>query len=158
MAHEIFRKESLDRMNSPDRLNTYIRVTSPGLWLLFGAIIVLLLSAMVWGIFGRITVSVDGFAMANKGEVYLFIPAAKASSVEEGMPIHIGEIDGEVESITSFRGTLPEISAAYGGDYKSSDITTVYQAIRAYIFNLPDGVYDASIITESVQPFSFIAN
>ena len=158
MANEIYRKESLERMSSPDRLDTYIRVTSPGLWLLFGAIIVLLLSALAWGVFGRITVTVDGLAIADKGEVYLYVPAAKASSVEEGMPIRIGEIQGEVDAVTDVHGTMPEISAVWGGDYKSDDTTTVYQLVRAYIFNLPDGVYDVSIITESIQPFSFVAN
>lgn len=158
MAREIYRKESVERMKSPDRLDTYIRVTSPGLWLLFGAVIVLLLSALAWGIFGRIIVSVDGIAVVDAGEAQVYVPESKIASVKPGMTIRVGEAEGTVDSITDVKGTLPQISASYGGNYKSDDSVTVYHKVIAYIFNLPDGAYDASIVTETVQPFSFITN
>lgn len=158
MAHNIYRKESIERMSSPDRLDVYIHVTSPGLWLLFGAIIVLLLSALVWGMFGRITVTVDGLAIVDAGETYLLVPASKADAIEQGMSVRIGEVQGEVESLTDIRGIMPEISAKYGGEYAIDNPTMAYQTFRIRISNLSDGMYDASVIIESIRPFSFITN
>ena len=33
----IFRQETLDRISSPEQLSDYLRVTTPGLWVIFAA-------------------------------------------------------------------------------------------------------------------------
>ena len=52
----IFRKKSLDRVTSPESLNDYIRVTSPSVWIVLIAILVLLAGLLAWSIFGRLEV------------------------------------------------------------------------------------------------------
>lgn len=47
------RRELLD---SPDAMDRYIRVVSPGVWITLAVIIVLLLSALIWGIFGSVDI------------------------------------------------------------------------------------------------------
>ena len=42
MEEQIFRKKSLDRLSSPEQLNDYLHVTSPGIWIVLGAVIFLL--------------------------------------------------------------------------------------------------------------------
>ena len=57
----IFRKKSLERISSPEEIDDYMKVTSPSMWLVLGAI--LLLAALIfWSITARIesTVVVDG--------------------------------------------------------------------------------------------------
>jgi len=46
----IFRKASLERMSSPDKLNDYIRVSNPSVWIVLCAIAVLLVAAVVWSV------------------------------------------------------------------------------------------------------------
>lgn len=46
----IFRKESLEKMSSPEKLNDYIKVSNPSVWVILGAIAVLLISIIVWSI------------------------------------------------------------------------------------------------------------
>ena len=41
----IFRKDAVDKLNSPERLDEYLRVTRPSTWLLLGAIAALLIGA-----------------------------------------------------------------------------------------------------------------
>ena len=50
----IFRKKSLERVESPEKLNDNLRVTSPGVWLVLGAVIALLVGVVIWGILGTI--------------------------------------------------------------------------------------------------------
>ena len=38
----LFREKNLERLESPEKLNDYLRVTSPGVWMVLGAVIVLL--------------------------------------------------------------------------------------------------------------------
>jgi len=56
---ELFRKKSLDRAKSPEELNDYIRVTSPSVWLVLLATVVLLFGMLAWSIFGTVDVE-DG--------------------------------------------------------------------------------------------------
>ena len=50
----VFRKKSLDNISSPERLNEYIRVSTPGVWLILAAITVLLIGILVWSVFGTL--------------------------------------------------------------------------------------------------------
>lgn len=51
---ELYRKKSLDRISSPEQLDDYIRVTSPPVWIVLIAIVILLIGILAWGIFGEV--------------------------------------------------------------------------------------------------------
>ena len=42
MENQLFRKKSLERISSPEEMHDYMRVTSPRLWMILAAIVVLL--------------------------------------------------------------------------------------------------------------------
>ena len=50
----IFRNKSMERVSSPEQLNDYIRVTTPSVWIVLIALVVLLVGILVWSVFGRI--------------------------------------------------------------------------------------------------------
>ena len=50
----IFRQKSLDKVSSPEHLNDYIRVTTPSVWLVLAALVVLLVGMLAWSIFGTV--------------------------------------------------------------------------------------------------------
>lgn len=52
----IFREKSIKRVSSPEQLNDYIRVTSPSVWIVLIALVVLLLGMLAWSALGRIEV------------------------------------------------------------------------------------------------------
>ena len=52
----IFRQKSIDKVSSPEKLDDYIRVTRPGVWMTLAAIGILLVGTIVWGIFGELTI------------------------------------------------------------------------------------------------------
>ena len=49
MEQQLYRKVSLEHIESPEQLNEVLRVTSPSVWVLLAAVIVLLLGFLVWG-------------------------------------------------------------------------------------------------------------
>jgi hypothetical protein len=59
MAREIFRKEALQRLASPEQLDQLMPLTSPRAWVALGGLGLLLLVALVWGIFGTLTTTAD---------------------------------------------------------------------------------------------------
>ncbi len=52
----IFRQKSIDKVSSPEKLDDYIRVTTPGVWITITAIVILLVGTIVWGTFGELTI------------------------------------------------------------------------------------------------------
>lgn len=53
---ELFREKSLERISTPEQLNDYIKVTTPSVWLVLIAVVVLLVGIMAWSIMGTVTV------------------------------------------------------------------------------------------------------
>jgi HlyD family secretion protein len=56
----IFRKESLERLSSPEQLDQLMQVVSPKAWLPLASLAALVVVAIVWSIVGRIPISVSG--------------------------------------------------------------------------------------------------
>jgi len=55
----IFREKSIERISSPEQLNDYIKVTTPSIWLVLIAMLLLLGGAMVWGVLGEINIHTE---------------------------------------------------------------------------------------------------
>ncbi|KAB8315267.1 NHLP bacteriocin system secretion protein [Tolypothrix campylonemoides VB511288] len=56
----LFRKESIERLSSPERLDQLMHVVSPKSWLPLTALGSLVAVAIVWSIYGRIPITVEG--------------------------------------------------------------------------------------------------
>lgn len=135
MSEEIFRKKSLDKIKSPENLNDYLRVSNPGVWLLLAAVIVLLLGAVIWGVYGHIDTTVTAQVTAEDGTAVCVPDKADAESVLPGMKVRVGAVDGVVGDALPDGGFLLELGET-----------------------LPDGSYTAEIVIESISPMSFVTN
>ncbi len=51
---DIYREKSINRMNQPEDLDDYIRVTTPSVWVVLIAIILVLAAVLGWMIFGTV--------------------------------------------------------------------------------------------------------
>ena len=58
-ANGIFRQKSIERVTGPESLNDYIRVTTPSVWVVLIALVVLLMGMLAWSVFGRVTVHLE---------------------------------------------------------------------------------------------------
>jgi hypothetical protein len=77
-SRPIFRKEALDRLSSPEQLDQLMQVTSPRAWIALAAVGVVVLMALLWGIFGAIptTVETQGVLLRRGGVKPLTAPFA----------------------------------------------------------------------------------
>ena len=55
----IFRQKSIDKVSSPEKLDDYIRVTTPSVWITLLAMVILLAGTIFWGCFGELTIHND---------------------------------------------------------------------------------------------------
>ena len=52
----IFNQKSLARISGPEELNDYVRVTTPSVWIVLAAILLLVLGILGWSILGTVPV------------------------------------------------------------------------------------------------------
>lgn len=157
MNEQLFRKKSIDRVSSPEQLDAYIRVANPGVWLVLIAIAVLLVGVCVWGILGHLDTTVNAVAVSEVDTVTLYVNDKNGKNVLVGMEVRIGEDTASVTAISPMprkaKTALSEYACHAGGFAAEDWVYAVQTDAR-----LPDGVYSAEIIVESVSPMSFVVN
>ncbi len=60
---KLFSREALDKMRSPEKLDTLLHVTNPVSWMGIAAIMLLLVGVVLWSFMGSFTVKVDGYGL-----------------------------------------------------------------------------------------------
>lgn len=91
MNTSIFRKKSLERLASPERLDELMQITSPRLWIALASVAALLLFALIWGVVGSIPTKVQGqgIILKNGG---LFAVSALDSGQVRSINAKVGEV------------------------------------------------------------------
>jgi len=125
----LFREEVVDRLTSPEQLDTLMRVVDPRRWIALGAVGVLLIGALIWAFVGRLDSSLKASCMiiprggtynvttTTAGTVYDVL-VQRGDHVNEGQPVVIVERpDGTRTPVNApFSGNVVELLATFG-DY-----------------------------------------
>lgn len=157
MNDKIFRKKSVDKMSSPEQLNNYVKVTNPGVWMALAAIALLLIGICVWGVFGKLETKLTVAAVSRDGQTILYVKEDNVASVQENMSVYIGDETYKVTSISAQAVTVTEEISEYArhtGELSIGEWVYVVQIDGS----MPDGVYKAQIVTDSVSPLYFVFN
>ena len=157
MNNGIFREKSMKRVSSPEQLGDYIRVSNPSVWMALAAVIILLAGVCVWGFFGRLETTVSTPVVVKDGQAVCYVTEKDVMSVKAEMPMRV---DGQEYKVISVSAAPMEITDSFdsyalhiGGFGVGEWVYTV--AVDAA---LPDGIYQAEIVTDSVSPMSFVFN
>ena len=103
----LYRKESMERIQSPEQLNDYMRVTNPSVWVVLAAVILLLVGVLIWGAMAQIDSYAAGTAQVQDGVMVLvFDDAQQAKNVQAGMTVTVGETSSEISSVGSENGSV----------------------------------------------------
>ena len=90
MEKGLFRKKSIERISSPEELHNYMRVTTPRLWMILGAIVALLVGFIVYAS----TATMENTMPISVSLTHYEIPAEDTAS-------------GETEKLTGMVAFLP---------------------------------------------------
>ncbi len=156
MENQIFRKASIDRVSSPEQLNDYVKVSNPSVWMILSAVIVLLIGVCVWGISGRLDTTVKTAALCENGTLCVYIKEADIPQIAKGMEITVNGESFTVSEVSQAPVSVDGLDEylLYKGGFQAGE--WVYTAVATA--DIPDGVYSAEIIVESVSPMSFVLN
>ena len=137
MQNRLFRKKSLERVSSPEQLNDYMRVTSPAIWMLLGAVIALLAGLLILSSVNRLETVLPARVRIAGGSATVVVPSDRASDVKAGQPLRAAGREVQIETV-----------------YLNDAGETVCTAS----LDVEDGTYDAQIVTDSITPISFLLN
>ena len=153
----LFRKKSLERISSPEQLNAYIRVSTPSVWLVLAAVVVLLTGVCVWGMFGHMDTTLPVAAVCREGVVTAYVKEADVAKIAVDAPVTVGGAAGKVTAVSaepvpvdeSFSDYMRHLGALEAGEW-------VYAVTVAA--DCAEGVHAAKIVIDSVSPMSFVLN
>ena len=99
----LFREKSMERISSPEQLNAYIRVSTPSVWMVLSAVIVLLVGVCVWGMFGHLDTTLTVAAVCDGETATAYVREADAAQELYGdarlqalLDRHAGEAVSEI--------------------------------------------------------------
>ncbi len=97
MSTPLFRESSLERLSSPERLDSLMTVTTPRGWLALVAVGLVLAGALVWGFIGRTHDTIDGSGILLRRGGLAQVQAV-ASGTIVSMAVHAGDriVPGQV--------------------------------------------------------------
>jgi hypothetical protein len=160
----LFRKTAVERVSSPEQLNDYIRVSNPSIWIVLGAMIMLLASFLIWGIFGTMDTTLETSGYAKNGVVSCYLTKDGYDKVSTG--VSAVKIDGNKYRPNDIPNS-PLSYEAISDFYRSSPYVLQDMGIEEnewrYLVEIPaqdvaDGEVDAVFIIESTHFISFILN
>ena len=98
---QIFRKNVMDRLSSPEELNDYLHVTRPAVWIALGAVILVLIGALVWSNVTYVSSYVTGTAEVKDGVMTVLIDRDTPfiDRIEVGQDILVGDIQTTVSGL-----------------------------------------------------------
>ena len=120
---QIFSQEALDKLRSPEKLDTMLPITTPVSWMALIAVLVLLFAVVLWSIYGAFTVKAEGMGLIMDSAGVMNVTHVANGKIAQlyvrpGMVIKRGEIIAHMEQATQSADTR---MAQYGMGLASSD-------------------------------------
>lgn len=87
--NNIFRKTSIERISSPDKLDSYLKISRISMWVLPAALLVILAGAVIWCFYGSIATTVSYYGIINGRNAFCFVHPENSYDLEAGMPVKV---------------------------------------------------------------------
>lgn len=158
MGSTIFREKSLKKIASPEQMNDYIRVSSPSVWMVLTAVIVLLAGVCVWGMFGHLDTAVRTGGVCADGRLTVLVGEEDHDKIKENAVISVDGVEYAVAEITNAPIRVDDQIDPYVVHLAGFTEGDWVYRLYADVPGLADGVYAASVITERVRPLDFVLN
>ena len=154
----VFRTKSIDRISSPEQLNDYVRVATPSTWILLIAVAVFLVGGVIWGLSGTVEAAVFGVAIVEDGDCTVYVSKEEIKTLQVGHGVYMDNAETKLVSVSSgpirITADFPEYARELG-DFVIGE--WVYSGTAGAV-SLPDGIYDALVVEETITPFSLLTN
>ncbi len=167
----IFTRESLDKVTSPEKLDDYIRIAGPGIWLLITALLVTAAAVIFWGFTGSLPQSVgaNGLVVSSDGAYVLCLVDASEYDSDDlewketviTLP-DSGTISGTVTEVSSLPFSENELAELFENEWLASRLSAgdysylVSVSPEEDLSSFAGKILKVSIITDRIRPISLL--
>lgn len=157
--NKIFSREALNKLRSPEKLDTLLPITTPINWIALIAIGILLFSVVLWSIFGAFTVKVDGMGMImdSAGVVnvsHISDGKIKQIYVHSGSKIKKGDLIARMEQpvqdadtrMAQYNIALSQSDRDAMSRASEHDAKKTQELVNEYIYSDYDGIVDEVMV------------
>ena len=131
---QLYRNKALKKFTTPEQFGDYLKVITPEVWLVFVAIIVLVVGIFAWSMTGELEYLEGGIAVVKDGTATVTVNDNNVE-VNSKMEVRFGK---ETFNISSVK-------------------TNEYGRTVAYVpVTVLDGTYDVEIVIKRVHPITFL--
>ena len=152
----IYRQKSLDRISSPEQLDSYLKVTTPSVWLVLIGIILILVGIIGWASVCKLNTYVNTGCFVQEGSAHCFVLQDDKDKIKKGMSIFIADEENKVENI-NLNGMLIPNNYDYLQHLVGVDENEFVFEVST-TSKLVDGFYECRIVVDSISPIKFIFN
>lgn len=155
----LFREKSIERISSPEKLNDYIKVANPGVWVTLIAIAVLLIGFLIWACTAKLQTTVKAVVDTSTGVTNCFVSEEYIlnGSIKEGMNVECNDQTYIIEQINGEAIDAHEVLTDYAihlGGFQSGEWIHAISLDKM----AEEGTYGATIVIDEISPISFLLN
>ncbi len=157
----IFSQEALDKMRSPEKLDTVLPITSPVSWMGLIAVAAMLFAVVLWSIFGAFTVKAEGMGLIMDPNGVVKITSISGGKLDK-IYVHPGdhvEKDDRIAHVEQVQEGAATRMAQYGPELATSgrdamnrvqeyDMRRSQKNASEYIYSSYDGLVDEILVEE----------
>ena len=157
----IFSQEALDKMRSPEKLDTVLPITSPVSWMGLIAVAAMLFAVVLWSIFGSFTVRADGMGLIMDPKGVVNVATISGGKLDK-LYVHPGDHvkkDDQIAHVDQVQENAATRMAQYGPELATSgrdamnrvqeyDMRRGQKNASEYIYSSYDGIVDEILVEE----------
>ncbi len=170
-TENLFRRESLDQLSQQDKIGPYVNTARMMPWLTLVAVLILLLSFLVWSFAGTLPISVScrGICPDYGPTCYLFVSPQQMQKykIEVGDSVRVtrpnGEaLQGKITEVSNTPMSQAELSENINDDWLLEEVSA--SEYNYYLYAEVNGsleaadLLDAVITVDNVQPIMLLVN
>jgi len=119
-----------EKITSPEKLNDYLKATSPITWIALGLVFLALLGLFIWLVVAKIDLRIEGSLTVDNNKIVLNLNDDSLKDITVGQTIMVDNLEGQIVEI-------------------KEDGTIIISGI-----DLQDGIYNCIILKE-IRPINF---
>ncbi|MEG1396754.1 MAG: hypothetical protein RSC82_07235 [Oscillospiraceae bacterium] len=126
----LYRQTTLNHLYSTEQLDRTVSITPPRLWLALIGALLICAAALLWSVFGRLPVVVQGSGVyLSQGDdtvFVLYVPMSEGKKIQAGMEVQLspstispqeyGHIKGTVRSVDAYVAEQAQMRTQLGSD------------------------------------------
>jgi len=156
MDSGVFRQKNIDRINSPESLNEYVKVTNPSVWIILIGVVIFIIGALVFGITGKIDTNVNTAVLVSNGVITAYVEEENIEKLGTEDTLRIDGITYSIKSVADRPVKSSEVDEYVLHKGNMEYVQWLYPVTAEG--TLKDGVYSGVITVERISPISFVFN